>query len=377
MKIARIETFRYWAKWKNWLFVRVETEDGLHGWGEASLAGAIGAVEEAIRELGSVLIGREAGGVERHWQAMYHAWRWRGGPIQATAQAALDIALWDLEGKRLGVPVYRLLGGPYTDRIRAYASHWLPDVKTPEEAHAGAREAVARGFTAFKWNPFKNGRFRTAEAETMLHETALMEAARDGAGPGVDIFCDLGERLSPRTALAAARAFLPYRPGFFEEPVPFENAKAMIALKREMPVPVATGEHLASRWDFRELVEGSGADILQPDLCHGGGFTETKRIAALAETYFLTIAPHNSGGPIATAASLHLMAAIPNHFILEQMEYERPMRDSICTDPLRIENGYFLLPEKPGLGTDLDFAAIEHQEARPVEGRYTTQSRWY
>ena len=377
MKIARIQTFRFWARWKNWLFVRVETDDGLHGWGEASLAGAISAVEHAIQELGSVLIGQDPGGVERHWHAMYHAWRWRGGPIQATAQAALDIALWDIEGKRLGVPVYRLLGGPFTTRIRAYASHWLPDVSTPEAAHAGARDAVARGFDAFKWNPFKTPRFRTHEAETIIHETALMEAARDGAGAGTDIFCDLGERLSPRTAVAAARAFAPFRPGFFEEPVPFENAKAMIALRREMPVPLATGEHLATRWDYRELIEGSGADILQPDLCHGGGITETKRIASLAETYFLTIAPHNSGGPIGTAASLHLMASIPNHYILEQMEGERPMRDSISVEPLRIESGHFIVPDRPGLGIELDFSAIEHQTGRPIDGKHTTQSRWY
>ncbi len=377
MKIARIQTFRYWARWKNWLFVRSETDDGLHGWGEASLAGAIDAVDKAIHELGEVLIGREAGGVERHWQAMYHAWRWRGGSIQATAQSALDIALWDLEGKRLGVPVYRLLGGPFTYKVRAYASHWLPDVDTPEAAHEGAREAVRRGFTAFKWNPFKNGKFRTHEAETIRHDAALMEAARDGAGPNIDIFCDLGERLSPRTALAAAREFAPFRPGFFEEPVPFENARAMIELRRQLPVPLATGEHLATRWDYRELVEGSGADILQPDLCHGGGITETKRVASLAETYFMTIAPHNSGGPIATLASLHLLASIPNGYILEQMEAERTMRDSICTEPLKLVDGYFILPDTPGLGTDLDFSALADQPPRPVPTRYTTHSRWY
>ncbi|CDN51958.1 mandelate racemase/muconate lactonizing enzyme family protein [Neorhizobium galegae] len=377
MKIARIETFRYWAKWKNWIFVRVETDDGLHGWGEASLAGAVDAVERSIHELGQVLIGQDAGGVERHWQAMFHTWRWRGGAIQSTAQSALDIALWDLEGKRLGVPVYRLLGGPFHTRIRAYASHWLGDVKTAEEAHAGAREAVRLGFTAFKWNPFKSPRFRTHEAETIMHDTALMEAARDGAGPGVDIFCDLGERLSARTALAAARSFAPFRPGFFEEPLPYENAKAMIALKQQMPVPIATGEHLMNRWEFRELVEGMGADILQPDLCHGGGITEVKRIATFAESHFLTMAPHNSAGPIGTAASLHLAASIPNFYILEQMEGEREMRDSICTDPLIIEDGYYLLPTKPGLGTDLDFTAIADRASQPLPIRHTTASRWH
>jgi len=377
LRIARVETFRFWAKWKNWLFVRVEDEEGLHGWGEASLAGPIESVENAVHALGAMLVGHEAGGVERHWQAMYHAWRWRAGAIQSTAQSALDIALWDLEGKRLGVPVYRLLGGPYRERVRAYASHWLADVETSDEARDGAREAVRRGFTAFKWNPFKSPRFRSDEAAEIRREAALMEAARDGAGPDVDIFCDLGERLSARTALAAARAFAPFRPGFFEEPVPYENARAMIALKQQLPVPLATGEHLLTRWEVRELVEGCGADILQPDLCHGGGLTEVKRVAAFADTHYLTIAPHNSGGPIATAASLHLMAAIPNAYILEQMEAERPLRDALTTVPLILRDGYFDLPTGPGLGTDLDLAALADSPGRPHEGRYTTASRWY
>src|SRR5262249_3919135 len=153
-------------------------------WGEASLAGPIEAVERAIHELGRVLIGQEAGGVERHWQAMFHAWRWRAGAIQSTAQAAPHIAPWDIEGQRRGVLVDRLLGGPYARRIRAYASHWLPDVATPDAAFAGAQEAVRRGFTAFKWNPFKNGNLRQSEGDALIHEASLMEAARAGAGAG-------------------------------------------------------------------------------------------------------------------------------------------------------------------------------------------------
>jgi galactonate dehydratase len=377
LKITQIETFRFWAQWKNWLFVKVSTDDGLHGWGEASLAGAIEAVEHAIHELGSVLIGQVAGGVERHWQTMYHAWRWRGGAIQSSAQSALDIALWDLEGKRLEVPVYRLLGGPYTEHVRAYASQCLKDVTTTEAAYSGAQEVVKRGFTAFKWNPFKSDKLRVSEGDALVHEASLMEAARAGAGEGVDIFCDLGERLSPRTALAAAHAFAPFRPAFFEEPVPYENARAMIALKQQFPIPIAAGEHLLTRWEFRELVEGSGVDVLQPDLCHGGGITEVKRVATLGDTYYMPIAPHNSGGPIATLASVHLAAAIPNFYILEQLEAERELRDSICKPPLRLVDGHFVLPTTPGLGTDLDFTAIAERSAKPVPTRCSTSSRWY
>jgi len=377
VKISRIQTFKFWADWKNWMFVKVETDEGLHGWGEASLAGPIEAVERTIHDIAASLIGKDPSGAERHWQAIYHSWRWRNGPVQATAQSAIDIALWDLEGKRLGAPVYRLLGGPYTDRVRGYASHWLHNVTTPEAAHAGAKEAVRRGFTAFKWNPFKGHAMRCSEQETILHETSLMEAARDGAGPSVDIFCDLGERLSPRTAVAAAQAFAPFRPSFFEEPLPYENPRAMIELKRHMPVPIATGEHFSNRWEFRELVEGGGVDFLQPDICHGGGITELKRIAAFADMHFLMMAPHNSGGPISTLATMHLLASIPNGYILEQMEDERELRNSICTDPVVFENGYFLLPSGPGLGTDLNLDAIKERAFKPHPTKHSPISLWY
>ncbi len=377
MKISRIETHRFWARWKNWMFVKLETDDGLYGWGEASLAGPIDAVERTVHELAEVLIGRDPGGVERHWQAMYHAWRWRNGPIFCTAQSALDIALWDLEGKRLGVPVYRLLGGPYHERIRAYASHWLAGANTPQEAHDGAQEAVRRGFTAFKWNPFAAISAGAPEYETILRDTALMEAARAGAGDLVDIYCDIGERLSVRTALLAAKSFAPFRPGFFEEPIPYENPRVMIELKKQLGLPLATGEHYLNRWEFRELVEGGGADILQPDLCHGGGITEAKRLAAYADMHYIALAPHNSAGPIGTLASLHLLASIPNAYILEQMEADRVLRDSICTTPPVLENGHYLLPTEPGLGTDLDFAAIEGQQTRSQPTRYSTRSVWH
>ena len=376
MKVTKIETYKYWIDWCNWLFVKVSTDEGLYGWGEGSLHGAIEAVETAIHELGAVLIGRDPSGVERHWQAMYHAWRWRGGPTLFTAMAALDIALWDLEGKRLGVPVYRLLGGPFRTRLRGYASHWLAGVETPEGAFQGAREAVRRGFTAFKWSPFNAARLREDEARAIAAAAALMAAAREGAGPDVEIFVECGERLSPRTAPMAANAFLPHRPGWFEEPIPFENARAMIRLQQELPVPIATGERLLSRWDYRELLEGGGCKVVQPDLMHAGGFTEVRKIAALADMYYLPVAPHNPGGPICTLAAMHLAAAIPNFLILEQMEEERPLRDRLCTEPVTYHDGAFDLPTGPGLGTDLRLEALAEHSFRPQPVSGSTESLW-
>jgi galactonate dehydratase len=376
MKIVRVETFTYWMEWCNWLFVRIKTDEGLHGWGEGSLHGSIPAVEAAIHELADSLLGQDPAGVERHWHALYNAWRWRGGHVHMTALGALDIALWDLEGKRLGVPVARLLGGPYREKLPVYASHWLSGASTPEEAAAGARDAVQRGFRAFKWTPFDPDAVLENEAAEIARKAEFMAAAREAVGPDVEIYVECGERLSPRTALAAAEAFAPYRPGWFEEPIPFENPAAMVQLAQRLPVPIATGERLVSRWEFRELLQGGGCQVAQPDVMHGGGLTELKRVAALAEMWTIPIAPHNPGGPICTLASMHLAAGIPNFLVLEQMESERALRDSICTVPVRFEQGCFVLPQSPGLGTDLNLDALQDRGFRPQPQRQSFTSIW-
>lgn len=376
MKITRIETHSHWIDWCNWLFVRIETDEGLHGWGEGSLHGSIPAVEAAIHELGSTLIGQDPAGVERHWHAMYNAWRWRGGHVHMTAIGALDIALWDLEGKRLGVPVARLLGGSYRERVPVYASHWLAGARTPEAVAEGTREALARGFRGFKWTPFQPDALQQNEAAEIALTAELMAVARDTAGPTTDIYVECGERLSPRTAVLAAEAFAPSRPGWFEEPIPFENPAAMALLAQRLPVPIATGERLLSRWEYRELLQAGGTQVVQPDVMHGGGLTEVKRIAALADIWTVPVAPHNPGGPICTLASMHLAAAIPNFLVLEQMEEERPLRDAICTSPVAFEQGCFVLPEAPGLGTDLILDELQNRPFQPQPQRQSFESIW-
>ena len=365
MKITRVETFKFWVDWCNWLFVRIDTDEGISGWGEGSLHGALESVESAIREYAPHLIGQDPAGPERHWQRLYHAWRWRGGAVFQTALSALDIALWDLEGKRLGVPVARLLGGVFRTRLRGYASHWLQGADTPEKAFEGAREAVRRGFTAFKCRPFGFEGLRDNTAAEIRKAAALMEAAREGAGPDADIYIECSEFLSPRTAVMMDEALHPYRPGWFEEPIPFENPKAMAALQRDIRTPIATGERLLSRFEYRDLLENGACRIVQPDLMHAGGFTEIRKIAALADMYYVPVAPHNPGGPICTAAAMHLAAAIPNFLVLEQMEPQRALRDRASTVPIRFEDGHFLLPEGPGLGVEPDLDALADHPFRP------------
>jgi galactonate dehydratase len=244
----------------------------------------------------------------------------------------------------------------------------MEDATTPEQAHDAAQEAVRRGFSGFKWSPFPVAWWRDGEARGIRRATKLMEAARSGAGPDVDIFVECGERLSPRTLPLVAAAFEPYRPSWFEEPIPFENAKAMAQVQHQLTVPIATGERLLSRWDFREVLEEGACRIVQPDVMHAGGITEVRKIAAMADTYYVSVAPHNPGGPISMLAAMHLMASIPNAYVLEQMEGERELRDSICTHPIPYRDGCFELTERPGLGTDLDLEALAARphRAQPV-----------
>lgn len=365
MKITKIETFKFWVDWCNWLFVRITTDEGLVGWGEASLHGPIESVETAIREMSPHLIGEDPAGPERHWHRLYNAWRWRGGATLTSALSGIDIALWDLEGKRLGVPVHRLLGGAHRTRLRVYASHWLSGVRTPEAAFEGAREAVRRGFTGFKCCLISYDGLRANEARELRLARDMMAAAREGAGPDVDIFHECSELLSPRTALMLDEALAPYRPGWFEEPIPFENAKVMARLQQQLKTPIATGERLLSRYEFRELIEEGGCKIIQPDIMHAGGFTELRRIASMADTYYIPVAPHNPGGPICTVASMHLAASIPNFFILEQMEPQRGIRDAVSRPAIRFEDGHFLLPDGPGLGLEPDIEALKDYAFRP------------
>lgn len=369
MKITEIETYKYWASWCNWLFVKVSTDEGLYGWGEGSLHGSVQAVETAIHELKEAIIGQDPSRIEYLWHAMYGAWRWRGGPILSTAIGAIDIALWDIEGKRLGVPVYRLLGGPFKNRLRVYASHWLRDSGTtpssPEEAYEGAKKAIEGGFSGFKWNPFDGELLRENEYKAIKHAEACMAAAREGAGPEADIFIECSEQLSPRTAISAINVLAPYRPGWIEEPIPFENASAMCNLQREISVPIACGERLLSRWQFQDVIVKGACKVIQPDVMHAGGITEVRKICSLADTNYISVAPHNPGGPICNLASMHLAASISNFYVFEQMEAERSLRDRISTNPVKLVDGFFDLPDTPGLGTDLVLDQLDDHQFRP------------
>jgi galactonate dehydratase len=353
MKITKIERFTVWVRWCNWYFIRLETDDGITGWGEGSLHGPLDAVDAAIDELGDVLLGREFEGTEVAWQHLYHAWRWRAGSVIQTALSAFDLALWDIEGKHLGVPAYRLLGGAIRQDVPAYSSHWLYNSQDPNEAFRQAQLTVRDGFNAFKWGLPRIWDNRDV-ASSIDRAVDILTAAREGAGPKCRIFIDCAECLTRETALRMDRALEGFDIGWLEEPLPFENPKAMIQLSREIRIPIATGERLLSRWEYRELLENGACAVVQPDVMHAGGLTEVRKIANAAEIYSIPVAPHNPAGPIATLAGIHLGLSLPNFLILETMADEKELRNMLCTHPIKFDGGVFQRPELPGLGTELD-----------------------
>lgn len=363
MKVTSLEVFSGWADWCNWSFVRLETDTGLVGWGESSLHGPLSAVEAAMDELRPAVVGLDLAGVEATWQRLYHAWRWRGGAVSNTALSGLDLALWDLEAKALGVPVYRLLGGALRESVPTYSSHHL--WRTPDEAHAGALAAVSRGHDALKWVLMSVWDNRDV-ASSVARAVDVLSAARDAVGPSRELYIDCSEVLTAQTALRLAHSLEPLRIGFLEEPLPFENPKAMVDLRQRLPIPIATGERLLSRWEYRELIEGGGAEILQPDLMHAGGLTEVRKIATAADTYYLPIAPHNAGGPISTAAAIHLGLATPNFLSLETMDDERHLHDEICVTAPLFDSGVFRASDAPGYGVELDVDALRRRSYRPA-----------
>jgi galactonate dehydratase len=285
-----------------------------------------------------------------------------------SAISAVDLALWDIKGKALGVPVYELVGGKVRDRVRAYANGWFVGATEADELAERAAQMVARGYSCVKFYPFAGEQVITPER--MARGVDHVRAVREAVGPNVEIGIDIRGRLNIWSARRIAQKLEPFDIAWLEEPILFDNVDAMVALAQSLRVPVATGEQLYTRWEFRALLEKNAVGIVQPDICHAGGLSELKKIAAAAETYYVTVAPHNSNGPISTVASLHLDVSIPNCFMQEIFVNFLPLFDEVLTNPLVIEDGYCQLPERPGWGTDLREEVLRaHPPApfKPVE----------
>ena len=367
MKIVAIENQFMRVERQNWHFVKITTDEGIVGLGEASLEGREQTVAAAVDEFSRYLIGEDPGPIEHHWQRLHRHGFWRGGVILNSAIAAIDQALWDVKGKRLGVPVYELLGGPTRQRVRVYTH---AGGATAEATVERVQELMALGYRAFKLGsglPIQAGRSPEAVDERAIirRTEEKVRLVREAVGPDVDLMLDNHGRFMPAFAIELMHALQPYNMLFLEELVPPENLAALekVALVKAN-VPLATGERLFSKWEFRELIEKQLVDVVQPDICHAGGILELKKIAALAEAYYIKVAPHNPNGPVATAASLHLAASIPNFLILETA-YAEPYRSRAQKIGPVIKDGWIELPTAPGLGIELDEDVIRAHPYSP------------
>ncbi len=349
MRITKLETFLVKPRW---LFLKMHTDEGLVGLGEPILEGRSLTVAKAVEELEPYLIGKDPTHVMRHWQAMYKHAFYRGGPILTSALSGVEHALWDLAGKAVGLPVYQMLGGPLRDKIRIYAhTHGATD----EEVAEVARQRVAQGFTALKTGVVGGRPARIVESMAFVERVVQRFAAiREAAGKDVDIAIDFHGAVSPQTSMLLIKALEPYQPMFIEEPVQCQNVDVLADLARKTHLPIATGERLFTKWDFREVLEKGAASILQPDIAHAGGIFEGRLIAGMAESYYAAIAPHCPLGPIALAACIQLDAAIPNFLCQEQVN----LGEGYLKEPLKVVDGFIPLPTAPGLGIELDEDAL-------------------
>ncbi len=345
---------------KNLLFVRLETEDGRHGWGECyTQADRDIQVEAHLRQLERYVVGWDARRIKPFTDAAYNDFAARRGAMDYySAVSGIEQALWDLAGKRAGVPVYELLGGAVRDRLRVYANGWARTT-SHEELAARARAVVARGFTALKFDPVP-GPWRSFITREQEDETvARVRVVREAVGPDVDILLEIHRRLAPMHAVRIARRVEEFEPYWFEEPVLAENIDALADARAEIDLPVVTGEELYTKFEFREVFERGAADIINPDVCNVGGILELKEIAAMAEVYFVAVAPHNyNSTTVGLAATLQAAATMPNFIITEYFMNLEPWGREVAAPPFEVEESHITLSDRPGLGIDLDEAAL-------------------
>jgi galactonate dehydratase len=361
LKIVKFVTHKARKENRDYLFLEIHTDGGIIGLGEGSMSTRVEIVEAALGWLEPHFTGLDPAGMEDHWDRMFYRLnRWRDGSILLTAMAAVDIALWDIEGKRLGVPVWRLLGGPVHSKLRVYFSHW--DVTARDTSPEGIAEHAARtreqGWTAVKWVVPR----AASEAERIDATVKRMAAIRKAVGRSLDLCLEMWETFTPRSALEFARAVAPYHPLFIEEPTWRESPEALGEIAAKSPVALAGGEGLLTRYDFRRLLDNKGAAIIQPDVIHCGGITEMRKIASFAEVYQAELAPHMWYGPVAHTASVHCASACRNFFLQEWDGASDPLFQEVTggTCPLQ-KAGVVSLPQGPGLGITVDFDLLKRR----------------
>ena len=371
MKITKISTFIVPPRW---CFLKIETDEGIVGWGEPIVEGRAHSVAAAVDELADYLVGKDPRNIEDHWTVLYRGGFYRGGAIHMSALAGIDQALWDIKGKALGVPVHQLLGGAVRNAIRVYS--WIGGDR-PADTAAAAKNAVARGFTAVKMNGTEELQFIDTHDKIEL-TLANVQAVREAVGPNVGIGVDFHGRVHKPMAKVLIKELEPYKLMFIEEPVLSENSEALKEIAHLTSTPIALGERLYSRWDFKRILSEGYVDIIQPDVSHAGGITETRKIAMMAEAYDVALALHCPLGPIALASCLQVDAGSYNAFIQEQSLGIHYNESNDLLDYIRdknvfaYEDGYVKIPQGPGLGIEINEeyvrqrAEVGHRWRNPI-----------
>lgn len=365
MKITHLDTFVVGTPWRDLTYVRVHTDDGLVGVGETRMLAHTRALLGYLAEAAPNHVhGSDPFDVESLVWRMKYGDYGRVGEIAMSGIACVEMACWDIIGKALGQPVWRLLGGKVREQIKAYANGWYTVERSPEEFHTAARAVVERGYRALKFDPFGPGRWELEPAE-FRRSIGLVEAVRDAVGPDVEILVEMHGRFTPAEAVRIAGAVRPFAPSWIEEPVPPENFEALARVTRQVDTAVATGERIHDRTEYRDLFAQQAVDVIQPDIGHFGGISELRKVAATAETHYVLVAPHNVGGPVLTAANLHLAAVTPNFKIQEHFNdfADEHVKQAAPGLP-EVVDGSFALPTAPGLGVELDVDFVREHPSR-------------
>ncbi len=366
MKITAQKVFVANVSRTNFVFVKLYTDEGLEGVGEATLEWKTKTVISALEELERVLIGRDPFAVDAIVEQLHRDSYWRTGAVFRTALGAIEAALLDIKGKALGVPAFELLGGKYRDRVECYANHWFFGAATPEQYAEKARAAVAMGYRALKWDPFDvadlemNGKQRRQTID-------IVAAVRDAVGPDVDLMLDVHGRLNVPTAIAMCRELARFDLRWIEEPTPPESIDALADVRAASAVPIAAGERWYEPTRFLEALAKKAVDVLQPDVSHAGGLGETKRIAHMAHYHLIPVAPHNPVGPVMNAMTLHMSVAIPNFSVFETVSIDVPWRKELVRETLQFDSGAILAPTAPGLGVELNEEACARYPYAPYD----------
>ena len=376
MKITDVKIYTLDAFRTNWAFIKVETEEGLYGWGEASLGTNENALEGMVADLKRLVVGRNPLEIEKMCFEVYRDIYWKGGPVLMSAISGIEIALWDIAGKYFNTPTYNLLGGKMRDKVKMYANAWFVGARTADDFAAKAKRTVDLGVKALKWDPFGSSHM-TISREQLHKSVDIIGAVREAVGENVDLLIECHGRFNPTTAIEISREIEQFKPMFMEEPCVPDNIDSTAYVRAHSRVPIAAGERAYTKYAFQELFSKDAVDYAQPDVFHTGGLMEGKKIAAMAEAKHVMVSFHNPSGPISNAAILQLASTVPNFVIHEIMLTDSRFRKKITNEEVVYEDGCILVPDKPGLGIDSLNEEVLREHINPnIPGMWEPTDQW-